>query len=401
MRTLSPLPPILFLAIYSLSPVAIARSANTVTIKANFPGANIRVVGKKANMVHLAPDWRGDNPWFYWYFEAIAKKPGPVHFSFPEKVIGFKNGAIGPQGPAVSTDLGNTWKWMGTKNVKGSIFRFNFTRSNQRVRFAVTIPYLQSDLDQFLKKNASNPYLQKRTLTKSRKGRIVELLQIGKLRTSVKPVIVTGRHHASETIASFVLEGFLQEAISDSPAAREFRKKYALYAIPFVDKDGVEEGDQGKNRKPYDHNRDYRSKSIYPEIRAIKELDRTMNFRFSLDFHCPTLVMPDHQVMYFVGPKNHPPNNYKNVSAFAGQIKKNLPRNAPVGPLVWLKNASEPAPMNSHYFGFKKDAIMAATIEIPFAPKGKNTEPDSCRAYGKAFLHAWVKTRFHPPTKTN
>lgn len=98
--------------------------------------------------------------------------------------------------------------------------------------------------------------------------------------------------------------------------------------------------------------------------------------------------------MYFVGAKEHPPWNFDNVSQFAKQIKQLLPKRAPYGPLVWLKNESKPAPMNSRYFGFKKNAIMAATLEFPFAPPAKATDPRSCREYGKAVLQAWVATRF-------
>ncbi len=98
--------------------------------------------------------------------------------------------------------------------------------------------------------------------------------------------------------------------------------------------------------------------------------------------------------MYFVGARNHPIHNFKNVSEFAGRIKKGLPKGAPYGPMVWLRPAEKPTPMNSHYFGFKKGAIMAVTIEIPFAPPGKSTTPDSCRMYGRAMLGAWVDTPF-------
>jgi hypothetical protein len=365
-----------------------------VTISTDFPGANVAVIKNENGSVVLAPDLRGDKPWFYWCFEAQALQPGRVNFVLPDKVIGFKNGAIGFQGPAISTDLGKSWKWMGTKNVDGPSFFFEFTKQNERVRFAVTIPYLQSNLEAFLKKNAANPHLKKSVLAKSRHDRDVELLQIGKPGPQVKAVLVTGRHHATETIASFVLEGFLQAAMSKSSAGAEFRKKYLLYCVPFVDKDGVEEGDQGKNRKPHDHNRDYGEKSLYPEIQAIKKLDKEQRFRFTLDFHCPTLVMPDHQVMYFVGPKDHPRYNFDNVKELAGWIKKGLPKNAPVGPLVWLKPVKTPKPMNSHFFGFKETTIMAATLEMPFAPPGKATDPTSCRKYGQVILNAWVNTHF-------
>ena len=365
-----------------------------VTINTAFPGGNVKVTANADNSVHLEPDLRGGRPWFYWCFEATSKKPGKVNFVFPEKVAGFKNGAIGFQGPAISTDQGKTWKWMGTDRVDGDSFSYDFAKAKERVRFAVTIPYVQKDFEEFLKKNSKNQHLKRSVLTKSRNGRKVELLQIGSPGEKKKSMLVTGRHHATETIASYVLEGFLQEAISESTFGKEFRKNYVLYAVPIVDKDGVEEGDQGKNRKPHDHNRDYGDKSIYPEIQAIKKLDQEKNFRFALDFHCPTLVMPDHQVMYFVGPKEHPRYNFQNVSEFAGWIKKGLPKTAPVGPYVWLRPVKTPAPMNSNYFGFKKGTIMAATLEIPFAPRGKLTDPASCRNYGKVILGAWVNTHF-------
>jgi hypothetical protein len=371
-----------------------AADSGTVTIHAAFPGGNVVVTKNDGGTVYVAPDLRGDKPWFYWYFEARSSMPGRVEFVFPEKVIGFKNGAIGNQGPAVSTDLGKSWKWMGTAQVDGSSFFYEFKDDGERVRFAVTIPYVQQNLDRFLENVDGNPHLKRTVLATSLKGRDVELLQIGKAGPNVNPVLVTGRHHAAETIASYVLEGFMEEAMSDSPAGKEFRSRYVLFAVPFVDKDGVEQGDQGKNRKPHDHNRDYGDDSIYPEVRAIKQLDQTHDFQFSLDFHCPTLVMPDHQVMYFVGGKSHPRYNFDNVTEFAGWIRKALPKTAPHGPLVWLRDKTAPAPMNSTYFGAKPNTIMAATIEIPFAPPGKATDPESCRSYGKIILEAWSNTHF-------
>jgi hypothetical protein len=369
-----------------------------VQINSQFAGGNVLVERNEGASVHVAPDLRGDSPWFYWCFEAKATRPGRVHFVFPEKVAGFKNGAIGFQGPAISTDQGMNWQWLGTERVRDNVFYHDFAQVDEAVRFAVTIPYVQSNLEQFLRSQGENPHLRQSVLTKSRHGRSVELLQIGEPGPGVKAVLVTGRHHAAETIASYVLEGFLRAAMSEEPAGQEFRKKYVLFAVPFVDKDGVEEGDQGKNRKPHDHNRDYGEQSIYPEIRAIRDLHDAHHFQLTLDFHCPTLVMEDHQVFYFVGAKDHPANNFEHVSEFARRIKTGLPKQAPFGPLVWLKPASTPIPMNSHYFGFQPGMIMAATLEIPFAPKGKATDAASCRKYGEVVLRAWVDTPFADAT---
>ena len=283
---------------------------------------------------------------------------------------------------------------MQPETVDGRSFYFDFTKQGEKVRFAVTIPYVQSNLDTFLKSHKKNPHLETSTLTKSRKGRAVELLRIGSPGNGKNPVLVTARHHAAETIASYVLEGFLQEAMSDGAAGKAFRRKYVLYAVPFVDKDGVEDGDQGKNRKPHDHNRDYGENSIYPEVRAIKELAQKNEFKFALDFHCPTLVMDIHQLFYFVGAKAHPPHNLENVTEFAKWIKAGLSKGAPAGPMVWLKDESDFSPKNSRYFGIRKGVIMSATIEVPFAPPKKNTDVESCRKYGQVMLRAFVETHF-------
>jgi len=135
---------LLFLALMALVALDTCTfAAGEVTIVTDFPGGNVVVMQNEGNIVHVAPDLRGDRPWFYWNFEAQASKPGRVDFVFPEKVAGFKNGAIGFQGPAISTDLGKTWRWSGTDNVDGNSFFFDFVKVDQRVRFAVTIPYVQ------------------------------------------------------------------------------------------------------------------------------------------------------------------------------------------------------------------------------------------------------------------
>jgi len=66
---------------------------------------------------------------------------------------------------------------------------------------------------------------------------------------------------------------------------------------------------------------------------------------------------------------------------------------------VWLRNENDSAPKNSRYFGYKDHAIMAATLEIPFAPPGKATDLSSCRKYGQVLLRAWVNTHFRAEDK--
>ena len=270
-----------------------------VKISTAFPGGNVVVEKMEGRTIHLSTDLRGGQPWFYWCFDATVANPGKVLFDLgkPQK--------IGVRGPAVSIDEGKSWSYLGTENVEmtpqAERFTYEFTKVNQRARFSVAIPYLQHDLNAFITKNAANPFLVKSELTKTRKGTSVDLLKIGKPGPGVSPILVTARHHACESTASYVLEGFLQEALSESLAGKEFRKRHVLFAVPIVDKDGVEAGDQGKNRMPHDHNRDYGDNPIYPEIQAISDIANKYKIHFAIDFHCPALRGDIHKAMHFLG----------------------------------------------------------------------------------------------------
>jgi len=390
----------LVLATAASSTVAAAETPEArIAIQAEFPGGNVLVLENEGATVNIAPDLRGGRPWFYWYFEATVQQPGRVNFVFAAKITGVTGPPIAMQGPAVSLDLGKTWQWAGADCVQENAFFHDFEEVGQKVRFAATIPYLQSDLAEFLKQSEGNEHLTRGVLTQSLKGRAVELLQVGRPGPGVKAVLFTARHHACETMASFVLEGFLKAAISDAPSGVEFRRKYVLYAVPFVDKDGVEDGDQGKNRHPHDHNRDYGEGSIYPEVDAIEELGDSREIRFLVDFHCPTLRYADHQVIYFTGSKASPANNEENVRKLARLMTEAFPPDSPHGPLVWLKDR-QPSAAGDHcnnHFAFKGGVIMAATIEIPFAPPKAVMNATRGRELGEAMLNAWVKTEFLEP----
>ena len=192
----------------------------------------------------------------------------------------------------------SAWQRSATRSES---FYYDFTAEHLQVRLAVAIPYLQQDLEAFLRTHAGNPHLKQHNLTRTRNGAPVELLQVGEPGPKVKALVVTARHHACESLASYILEGFLQEAISESPAGAEFRQKYVLFAIPLVDKDGVQAGDQGKNRSPHDHNRDYGPTPLYPEIKAIQDLAEAQQVQYALDLHCPALRGDIHEAFHFLG----------------------------------------------------------------------------------------------------
>lgn len=264
--------------------------AQNPLILVGFPGANASLRRHEGQRVILSKELRDTTGnWFYWSFAARFTQPGTYEFVFD-------NGpAIGTQGPAVSVDGGRTWVWLGASSFftvpEGEGFAYAAAGQGETVHFCLGMQYLQSHWQDFLASRS----LRDQALCTSRHGRRVELLELGE---GEETVVVASRHHCCEMAATYTLQGLLEAAL-DTP---EFLRRYRILAVPFVDKDGVEEGDQGKNRHPHDHARDYGDTPIYPEVAAIQELIRRHRAAWVLDLHCPWLRgYPYNETVYWVG----------------------------------------------------------------------------------------------------
>ena len=123
-------------------------------IYSDFPGGNIKVVGKTGNKVTVTQDYRDSDWWFYWNFGVRGAEGKTIIFNFVNSgdIIGFR-------GPAASFDGGKTWKWLGSDGVKrrksASSFEFSSPKDAKDVRFAFCIPYMPADFDAFIKKGST------------------------------------------------------------------------------------------------------------------------------------------------------------------------------------------------------------------------------------------------------
>lgn len=382
--------------------VSTARAEIKITISTDHPGGNVKVLKNEGAQIEIAPDQREyKTPWFYWNIATEASEPGKVRFTFDAP------GRLGARGPAVSLDDGKTWNWLGTEHVtygkakKGEepgireSFEYQYTAEHKKVRLAMAVPYQLHDLEAFLETQKHNKHLTRHVLTRSAKGRFVPLLQVGEPGPGKAAMLVASRNHACESMASYVHEGLLAEASSESPLAQEFRKRYALFSVPIVDLDGVELGDQGKNRAPHDHNRDYGTDGIYAETKAIQELAEAQKMRFGLDIHCPSIRGDVHEAFYFDGIQIPVVKN--NVDEFINWIREERPQTA-MAPLNFMKKPPMPPatsgmPM-SYYFAYRPEAVFGATLEVPYSQTDLNLDAAICREYGRALLRAWVRTAF-------
>ena len=245
-----------------------------IAIRCDYPGGNVKVLGvdEAAGKVRVAPDLRDTKGyWFHFDFTVTGAAGRKLHFEFPQG----KGEYLATLGPAISRDAGRTWRWLnadGRRHEPANAFDYAFAADENETRFAMSIPYSQKDWDAFVAPYRVRQDVTFGTLCKSRSGkRDVEFVKVPCRGRAEWLFVLTARHHACETTGNPPMEGALALALGDSPEARWLREKADCYFVPFMDKDGVEEGDQGKNRRPYDHNRDY-AKGLYPSVRALKEL---------------------------------------------------------------------------------------------------------------------------------
>ncbi len=241
-------------------------------IVTNFAGANIQVLSMDESCVRLAVEQRDSaEDWFYWCFkvENAAGKTVTFQFESPYRV--------GYYGAAVSHDY-QTWHWQyDTKGHEDGSFTYTFGDAENEVYFAHDMLYRPQRFLEFAKESA----LLLQSLCKSEKGRDVPYLDIG---FGKEVILFTARHHACESTGNHVLEGVLKQLLQD-----DFFSKYRILCVPFVDFDGVVDGDQGKNRRPHDHNRDYdpTAPAIYKTTSAIRALTESLQVKYFFDFHSP------------------------------------------------------------------------------------------------------------------
>ncbi len=390
------LSPVIACLLAFISPPASAQVRQSFTIDASFPGGNILVNKIEGETVTLGPDQRDSVvPWFYWYYRVTGA--GGKRLTF---VLGRDN--LGARGPAVSLDAGRTWNWLGGQAVTDGAFTFQFPVKADDVRFSVGMPYLRANLDACLARHRDNPFLHLEVLTKTRKDRDVPVVRIADPKgMSRYAVAITGRHHCCEMMASYALEGLVEGALADDPAGRWLRANVDFLFAPFMDTDGAEDGDQGKNRAPFDHNRDYAGDPPrYPEVAALKKrlpewsAGRPLLF---LDLHDPALRTDIHETVHFLEPEE------RDMAARMDKLCTALEREQQ-GPILYRKahnlrfgagyntHIARPSPLSAGWARSLPNTLLGCTVEIAYAnAAGCEVNAHSARELGRdiavAFMH--------------
>jgi len=368
---------------------------NNMLIDGDYAGGNIRVDRVEGDVVYLQQELRDtEGWWFYWNFRVRGAAGRRLTFAFTN------GNPIGTRGPAVSLDGGLSWEWLGMAAVHESSFDYEFSENAGDVRFCVSIPYLEADLKRFLGRHERNQYLEVTELCRTRKGRSVERVRIGCINDVPRwRIVITARHHACEMIADYAMEGIFEAVLADTEEGNWFRENVEIMAVPFMDKDGVEDGDQGKNRKPRDHNRDYMGKSIHPTVNAMRELVPVWSEGVPLiavDLHCPWIRDTHNEAIYMVGSAD--PVNWSKQCEFGkvlesvveGELPYLTEDNLPFGE-AWNNGANFDTGKSFTRWASELEGIILATaFEIPYANARESTvTAGNARVFGKSIAKAF------------
>ena len=374
------------LVVFAILVAAPAVLRAEVAIDGDYPGGNILVDRIEGDTAFIKQDLRDTQGWwFYWNFRVRGAAGKTMTFRFSGQ------SPLGVRGPAVSLDEGKTWKWLGADSMEGASFTYAFGSDQKSVRFCMTMPYQDADLTALLDRYKDNPNLRVVEHARTRKDRVCRRVHFGKIDGEpAYRVALYARHHACESMASYLLEGIIEQALADDADGRWLRENVEFMAVPIVDLDGVEDGDQGKNRKPHDHNRDYLGESLYPTVAAIRQFVPKWSqgkLKISIDLHCPWIRGGNDEHVFFVGvPEQEIWKNVQRLSAIIERDQQGELKHFAKSDVPWGKswNTMKEPKSNGKWAARLPDIEAAGTIEISYAnADGKAVTAESARDFGR------------------
>lgn len=321
-------------------------------ISNDFVGGNIEVISvdkQEAVLKKELRDTKGE--WFYWAFCVRGAQGKTVKFDISDNYIG-------PFGPAVSHDNRN-WRWLESRD-DDRRFTYTFSEDEDCVYFAHHCLYHPDRFLDFCK----NKNVEIKSIGRAKNNEEIPYITFGE---GEEYILLTARHHACESTGSYVLEGVL-DALLTNPI-----KGLKVLCVPFMDYDGVCAGDQGKNRMPYDHNRDYECNKapLYNTVKFVRDFAKTHKIRYAFDFHSPWHRYGMNDNVFFAKKNYH---QLKSMAKFAASLEKSNNGNTLK---FWAKNTVEPdtgwnrsdAPCFGPYMGHMTDSIIALSLETCYFGK--------------------------------
>ncbi len=231
--------------------------------------------------------------WFH--IQASGLSGAGVEFVWenPDICLGDRN-AIDQLRPVLKID-GGPWRRVQAVTLDETAdgrrrLRFQHHGDTDSVAAAFCFPYAPGDLNATLEQTGQA--WERCTIGVTHQSRPLHRLRLGGDRGGTRPgLYLMARQHAGETPGSLVLDGILRFLATDDEDAPEIREALDVWVCPFVDLDGVVNGDYGKDALPWDYNRAWERLPMRASVHAIQRdllrfKERT-GPRLALDLHAP------------------------------------------------------------------------------------------------------------------
>lgn len=348
-----------------------------------FDGArlnNVRRDKENSYIVTILPENIPINPspWYAFQVWSKKKKEITVTFHYPED----NQHRYSPQ---ISTD-GKKWKPLAQEYIKEigkSDNSFGPRSRPQNIimrlkigkkRLWVSGQELQNSnrVFEWMDKLAKKKKFQIEEIGRSTEGRSLRMLKMGNL-NSKNMIMVISRQHPPEVTGYFVMQAFIEKIADGSNLSKEFRRKWAIYVVPLMNPDGVDNGHWRHNAGGIDLNRDWYAFN-QPETRAVRDflkrraVESGGKFYFGIDFHSTW------EDIYYPMTKDFQGNMPNLVWNWLDAIKKTIPN---YQPNIQPSNRLDPTQVSRNYF-LKAHQMEAIVFEI-----GDNTSREFIKQKGE------------------
>lgn len=347
----------------------------------NFPGARLNGITQNNDStftILITPENQPINPSPWYAFKISSKKSRTIYLNFT-----YPPGVRHRYFPKLSNDA-STWlpldsaNYFEKKNYRNksdsSVVDVSIRLTVKTNPLWVSAQELQTSKHNFnwILEMAKKPFISYEEIGKSKEGRPLWVLNIGKKNTK-KMIMIISRQHPPEVTGYLAMKSFVETLSDNSPLSKEFRENYSIYVVPMMNPDGVDNGHWRHNAGGIDLNRDW-TKFNQPEGLAVskfikkREKETGGKFYFGIDFHSTY-----GDIYYTVDPKltgNMPGL----VPEWLSRIKALFPG---YDPKIEPNSKMEPAFISRNYF-FVSHGMEALVYEV-----GDDTERDDLKLKGK------------------
>jgi murein tripeptide amidase MpaA len=259
-----------------------------VRISSNFDSGNIQVI-RAEDPLNIQLSIRNDNQsefyqWFHFKLETQSFISHQISITNLEK-------SAYPEGwqnyQAVASYDRQEWFRVDCE-FDGDTLTIAHTPEFEHVYYAYFAPYSYERHLDLLSWAQKSPDCRQEYLGETLDGRDMSLLVVGQPEEGKKAIWVTARQHPGETMAEWLIEGFLERLLDeDDGLSRLLLDKAVFYVVPNMNPDGSVRGHLRTNAKGVNLNREWQSPSMEnsPEVFLVKQKMQLVGVDMLLDVH--------------------------------------------------------------------------------------------------------------------